>query len=48
MDVPVEILELLATVYQNNIRELEGALNRVFAYVSLNECPMTMDSVKKL
>lgn len=48
MDVPLDILEFLATVYQSNIRELEGALNRVFAYVSINECPMTIESVKKI
>lgn len=48
MDVPDDVLELIATAYQNNIRELEGALNRVVAYVSINDCPMTVDIVKNI
>jgi len=48
MDVPDDVLELIATAYQNNIRELEGALNRVVAYVSINGCPMTVDIVKNI
>jgi len=48
MNVPDAILELIATAYQNNIRELEGALNRVVAYVSINDCPMTVEIVKNI
>lgn len=48
MNVPDSILELIATAYQNNIRELEGALNRVVAYVSINDCPMTVDVVRSI
>lgn len=48
MDVPGDVLELIATAYQNNIRELEGALNRVVAYVSINDCPMTVEIVKNI
>ncbi len=48
MNVPDDVIELIATAYQNNIRELEGALNRVFAYVSINESPMTIDTVSKI
>lgn len=48
MPIPDDILELIATAYQNNIRELEGALNRVFAYISINNCPMTIDSVRSI
>lgn len=48
MDVPDQILEIIATAYQNNIRELEGALNRVVAYVSINDLPMTIDTVSKI
>ncbi|MDD3013426.1 MAG: chromosomal replication initiator protein DnaA [Candidatus Gastranaerophilales bacterium] len=48
MNVPEDILELIATAYQNNIRELEGALNRVVAYVSINDCPMTVEIVKNI
>jgi len=47
-EVPDEVLALIATAYQNNIRELEGALNRVVAYVSINDYPMTVETVKKI
>ena len=48
LNVPDDVLEIIATAYQNNIRELEGGLNRVIAYVSINDCPMTVESVKKI
>lgn len=48
MSVPDDVLEIIATAYQNNIRELEGALNRVVAYVSINNTPMTVDTVKNI
>ena len=48
MSVPDEVLALIATAYQNNIRELEGALNRVVAYVSINDCQMTVDVVRNI
>jgi len=46
--VPDDVLELIATAYQNNIRELEGALNRVVAYISINNQPLTLETVKKI
>lgn len=48
MTVPDDVMELVATAYPNNIRELEGALNRVVAYVSINDCPMTVDTVRSI
>ena len=48
LSVPDDVLELIATAYQNNIRELEGALNRVVAYISINNQPLTLDTVKKI
>lgn len=48
MSVPDDVLALIATAYQNNIRELEGALNRVVAYVSINDCPMTVDVIRNI
>ena len=48
ISVPDDVLELIATAYQNNIRELEGALNRVIAYISINNQPMTVESVKNI
>lgn len=46
--VPMNIIEFLATVYSNNVRELEGAFNRVTAYASINEVELTLDNVKKI
>lgn len=48
LNIPDDVLEIIATAYQNNIRELEGGLNRVIAYVSINDCPMTVEEVKKI
>lgn len=43
--VPMEILELIARRIQSNIRELEGALNRVLAFADLSGIPLTPDLV---
>ncbi|MDI6892385.1 MAG: chromosomal replication initiator protein DnaA [Actinomycetota bacterium] len=40
--VPDEIMELIASRVQSNIRELEGALIRVVAFSSLTKCPITI------
>ncbi|HME47964.1 chromosomal replication initiator protein DnaA [Mycobacterium sp.] len=40
LDVPDEVLELIATAIERNIRELEGALIRVTAFASLNKTPI--------
>jgi chromosomal replication initiator protein len=37
LDVPGDVLELIATSIERNIRELEGALIRVTAFASLNK-----------
>lgn len=42
-DVPAEILEMIARQVQSNIRELEGALNRVLAYSDLRGIPLTLE-----
>jgi len=41
--VPAEILEFIARQVQSNIRELEGALNRVLAYSDLSGIPLTLE-----
>lgn len=43
--VPAEILEAIAQRMQSNIRELEGALNRMVAYADLRGIPLTADLV---
>ncbi len=37
VDIPNEVFEFIATKIKSNIRELEGALNRVVAYASLTK-----------
>jgi chromosomal replication initiator protein len=42
------VLNYLANSISSNIRELEGALNRIIAYHQLNALPPTLESVKKI
>ena len=42
MTVPIDVLTFIATHITDNIRELEGALNRVCAYSGLNREPLTL------
>ncbi len=46
--MPIDVIEFLATVYNKNVRELEGAFNTVSAYTSINEIPITVEIVKKV
>jgi len=41
IDIPQEVLELIARQVTSNIRELEGALMRVVAFSSLNSVPFS-------
>lgn len=43
-----QILNFIAGSIQNNIRELEGALNRVIAYHEFNNTKPTLDSTKNI
>lgn len=43
-----KILHLVATSVQSNIRELEGALNKIIAYHQLKNIEPTIDTVKPL
>jgi chromosomal replication initiator protein len=47
-DYGPEITQFIASNVQHNIRELEGALNRVVAYHQLNKSTPTLDSVKQV
>lgn len=46
VEVPVSVLEFLARRITSNVRELEGALNRVMAYATLVGRPITMDMTR--
>lgn len=41
-DVPNEILDMIARRVQSNIRELEGALNRILAFAELSGTPLSL------
>lgn len=43
-----DIVTAVATSVQSNVRELEGALNRIIAYHQLNNTPPTVESVKSI
>lgn len=48
LQLPNEVLELIAQKIQNNIRELEGALTRIIAFGQLNNTVPTPEEVEGL
>ena len=46
-DLPDEVLEYIAASFTSNVRELEGALNRVLSYSVINDSPITLDLAKE-
>jgi len=46
-NVALDILEYIASLYPQNIRQLEGALNRVIAYAKLINAPLTPELAAK-
>ena len=46
MMVPNDVMDFIAGRCQNNIRELEGALNKVIAHAALNEELITLEQAK--
>lgn len=47
-DVPDKVLEFLAHKITSNVRELEGALNRVVAHATLVGRPISLDSAQEV
>lgn len=48
INLPLEVTEFLAKTYSKNVRELEGAYNRVTAYVGVCNIDLNIDSVKQI
>ena len=47
ISLPFEVINFIATIYTKNVRELEGAFNKITAYASIYEQELTLDAVKK-
>ncbi len=48
ISLSTDILEYIAGAVQSNVRELEGALNRLMAFAQLNRTEPTLESTKNL
>ncbi len=48
IEIPEDVIEAVATAFKQNVRELEGALNRLAGYASIEEKPITMEIAKEI
>lgn len=44
-DVPYDVLDAIASIFQNNIRDLEGAIRRYITYCISLDIPFTLENV---
>lgn len=47
-NIPADVLQTIASMVQSNIRELEGALNKIIVFHELKNTAPTIESVKSL
>jgi chromosomal replication initiator protein len=48
VEVPAKVLEFLASKINSNVRELEGALNRLVAHANLFDRPLTLETAQEV
>ena len=48
MEAPFDALEYIANNYVNNVRELEGAFNKVSAYADIEKTPLTLELARRV
>jgi chromosomal replication initiator protein len=46
VEMPIKVIEFLAHKITSNVRELEGALNRLIGYAQIYHAPVTLDVVQ--
>ena len=48
VEIPKDVIEFIAENIVNNIRELEGALNKLLVYQQIENRPLTLDQAKNI
>lgn len=48
LNIPCDVYDLIAKNYKNNVRELEGAYNRISAFAEIDGAELSVEYVKKV